>query len=136
MDTNIKTMKRILTALTIIILLSSCQSNHKKDIALIGDFYEHVLGNKPMTDEYLQSILSDDILKSIWEADYEDTYSFWVFRTGFQDGPSNESSVKSIESIGKNWYRVTYSDMGNPGTTDVQVQSDKICAYKSQNNIE
>ena len=120
---EINTMKRILVALSACLILLSCsQSPEKKDIALVNDFYEHVLGNKPMTDKYLQKTLTKDVLDSIWETEYEDTYSFWVFRTGLQDGPSSESSV----------YRVTYSDMGNPGVTDVRVENGRICAYKFQ----
>ena len=115
-----------------LILLSCGQPQEKKDITLVSDFYEHVLGNKPMTDKYLQKTLSKDVLNSIWEADYEDTYSFWVFRTGLQDGPSSVSSVESIEPLGEGWYRVTYSDMGNPGVTDVQVKDGRISAYKFQ----
>ena len=123
-------MKRILTALSACLFLLSCsQSPEKKDIALVNDFYEHVLGNKPMTDKYLQKTLSKDVLDSIWETEYEDTYSFWVFRTGLQDGPSSESSVESIEPLGDGWYRVTYSDLGNPGVTDVRVENGRICAY-------
>ena len=126
-------MKRILTALSACLILLSCgQSPEKKDIALVNDFYEHVLGNKPMTDKYLQKTLSKDILDSIWETEYEDTYSFWVFRTGLQDGPSSASSVESIEPLGDGWYRVTYSDLGYPGVTDVKVENGRITAYKSQ----
>ncbi len=130
---EINTMKRILFALSACLILLSCsQSPEKKDIALVNDFYEHVLGNKPMTDKYLQKTLTKDVLDSIWETEYDDTYSFWVFRTGLQDGPSSESSVESIEPLGDGWYRVTYSDLGNPGVTDVRVENGRICAYKFQ----
>ena len=130
-DTN--PMKRILTALSACLILFACsQSQEKKDIALVSDFYEHVLGNKPMTDKYLQKTLSEEVLNAIWETEYEDTYSFWVFRTGLQDGPSSESSVESIEPLGEGWYRVTYSDMGNPGVTDVRVANGRIVSYKFQ----
>ena len=126
-------MKRILTALSACLILFACnQSQEQKDIALVSDFYEHVLGNKPMTDKYLQKTLSEDVLNAIWETEYEDSYSFWVFRTGLQDGPSSESSVESIEPMGDGWYRVTYSDLGNPGVTEVRVANGRIVAYKSQ----
>ena len=99
-------------------------------------FFTQSIKNPDIRTQDFEEIRENYILYLLNAPTYEDTYSFWVFRTGFQDGPSSESSVKSIEPIGKNWYRVAYSDMGNPGITDVQVQSDKICAYKSQNNIE
>ncbi len=125
-------MKRILTALSTCLILLSCNpSQEKKDIALVSDFYEHVLDIKPMTDKYLQKTLSEDVLNAIWETEYEDTYSFWVFRTGLQDGPSGVSSVESVEPLGEGWYRVTYSDLGNPGVTDVRVDHGRICAYRT-----
>lgn len=130
-------MKKVLTALSASLLLLSCNpSQEKKDIALVNDFYEHVLSIKPMTDKYLEKTLSEEILKSLWEVDYEATYSYWRFRTGLQDGPSSESCVESIEPLGDGWYRVTYSDMGNPGVTDVQVENGRISAYKFQGKEE
>lgn len=130
-------MKRVFIFLSACLLLLSCnQSQEKKDIALVNDFYEHVLSIKPMTDKYLEKTLSEDVLKSLWEVDYDATYSYWRFRTGLQDGPSKESSVESIEPLGDGWYRVTYSDMGNPGVTDVQVSDGRICAYRFQEKKE
>lgn len=88
-------MKKLLIIAAAALAIVACgQNQQKKDIAFLADFYEHVLGNKPMTDEYLQSSLSQDILNSLWEADYDDTYSFWYFRTGCQDGPSDVSKVE------------------------------------------
>jgi hypothetical protein len=124
-------MKKLIYALSAcLVLLAGCQSQEKKDISFVTDFYEHVLRNKPMSDEYLQETLTEDLLASIWELDYEGTYSFWVFRTGYQDGPSDTSSVESVKPLGDGWYRVTYSDMGNPGVTDVKVSGGKISNYK------
>ena len=126
-------MKKLLIIAAAALAIVACgQSQQKKDIAFLADFYEHVLGSKPMTDEYLQSSLSQDILNSLWEADYDETYSFWYFRTGCQDGPSDVSKVESIEPLGEGWYRVTYSDLGNPGVTEVKVEGGKITAYKFQ----
>lgn len=126
-------MKKALFALSACLILLACsQSQEKKDIALVNDFYEHVLSIKPMTDKYLEKTLSEEVLNSLWEVDYDATYSFWRFRTGLQDGPSSESSVESIEPLGDGWYRVTYSDMGNPGVTDVQVKDGRISTYQFQ----
>ena len=130
-------MKRILIIAAAALAIISCSQNRqKKDIEFITDFYEHVLGNKPMTDDYLKSSVSKEILNSLWEADYDDTYSFWYFRTGCQDGPSDVSKVESIEPLEEGWYRVTYSDLGNPGVTDVKVEGGKITAYKFQDNSQ
>ena len=130
-------MKRILIIAAAALAIVSCSQNRqKKDIAFLSDFYEHVLGNKPMTDDYLKSSVSTEILNTLWEADYDETYSFWYFRTGFQDGPSDVSEVEGIEPLGEGWYRVSYSDLGNPGVTDVKVEGGKITAYKFQDNSQ
>ena len=130
-------MKKVFIFLSACLLLLSCnQSQEKKEIALVNDFYEHVLSIKPMTDKYLEKTLSEEVLNSLWEVDYDATYSYWRFRTGLQDGPSSVSSVESIEPLGDSWYRVTYSDMGNPGVTDVQVANGRICAYRTQRQEE
>ena len=130
-------MKRILIIAAAALAIISCaQNSQKKDIDFITDFYEHVLGNKPMTDDYLKSTVSTEILNTLWEADYDETYSFWYFRTGFQDGPSDVSEVEGIEPLGEGWYRVSYSDLGNPGVTDVKVEGGKITAYKFQDNSQ
>lgn len=123
-------MKRILIPVFASLMLLSCGGPKQSDTDLIADFYEHILGDKPVDDAYLQSVLSEEILATIWEADYIDTYSYWVFRSGLQDGPASKSSTIGIKPLGDGWYRVTYSDMGHPGITDVQVRNGKICAYK------
>ena len=32
--------------------------------------------------------------------------------------------------LGQGWYRVSYTDMGTPGTTDVQLKGGKIVDYR------
>ena len=69
MNRNI--MKKVLIALSICLAVLSCsQPQEKKEIAFVRDFYEHVLGNKQMTDKYLQKTLSEDVLNAIWETEY------------------------------------------------------------------
>ena len=111
------------------VLIAAC-SSPKTDVQIIEDFYKAVLGETQMTETMLKSTLSEDILSSIWEADYEGTYSFWVFRTGFQDGPSQESSIESIEPLNDGWYCVSYIDMGTHGTTYLKMKDGKISEYK------
>lgn len=123
-------MKRILIPIFAGLMLLGCGAPKQSDEALIADFYKHILSEEPVEDAYLESVLSKDVLAAIWEADYVDTYSYWVFRTGLQDGPASSSTDVVIEPLGEGWYRVTYSDMGHPGITDVQVKDGKICAYK------
>ena len=122
-------MKRISSILAAAAILAACGSN-SSDKQIIENFYNAVLGRTEMTDALLKKSLSDGILSSLWEADYPDTYSYWAFRTGFQDGPGNVSQVDGIESLGDGWYRVSYQDMGTPGVTEVKVEGGKITDYR------
>lgn len=110
------------------------EGNQKEDMALIRNFYEHVLdishGEWKVT-EYLSS----DLAKRIWEKDYEGTYSIWVFRTGLQDGPEDTSKLISITPMQEGWYEVIYSDMGTRGVTLVHVSNGAIDDYKTNDNI-
>ena len=99
-----------------------------KDIALIQDFYEHLLQiTQEKWDE--EKYLSAGLLKRIWEKEYEGTYSVWVFRTGLQDGPEDTSKLLSITPTQKGWYKVVYLDMGNRGETLVHVSKGVIDDY-------
>ncbi len=121
-------MRKLLYAVAIV-LLASC-TEAKSDVEIITDFYKAVLGETEMTDELLKESLSPNLLDALWEADYKNTYSWWNFRTGYQDGPSQESSLESIEPMGEGWYQVTYSDMGIHGMTDVKMEGGKIADYR------
>ncbi len=122
-------MKRITAILAAATLLVAC-GGKKSDIDTISAFYQAVLGQATMSDGLLKQTLSDDLLATLWEADYSDTYSFWNFRTGFQDGPSRDSQLEEIKPLGDGWYQVTYSDMGTPGVTDVKLENGKIIDYR------
>ena len=136
-------MKRISAILAAAVVLAACGSN-RSDKQIIENFYNAVLGRTEMTDALLKKSLSDGILSSLWEADYPDTYSYWAFRTGFQDGPGNVSQVDGIESLGDGWYRVSYQDMSTPGVTEVKVEGGSMSekalsadeAAERRNNIE
>ena len=121
-------MKKLLFA-GIAALLVSCAGS-KSDVDVISDFYKAVLGETEMTEDLLRESLSEAVLNDLWEADYPDTYSFWKFRTEYQDGPSSESSLESVEPLGEGWYQVAYSDLGIHGITDVKVEGGKISDYR------
>lgn len=122
-------MKRIFTILAAAALLTAC-GKQKSDVQIIEDFYKAVLGETSMTDALLKKTLSEDLASSLWEADFEDTYSYWEFRTGFQDGPSQESRIESIEPMGDGWYQVSYKDLGIPGVTELKMENGKITDYR------
>ena len=103
----------------------------RSDEEIITEFYRAVLGEKEMTEQMLKESLSPKVLETLWEADYDDTYSWWVFRTGQQDGPSDKSALESIKPLGDGWYRVTYTDMGTRGITDVRMDGGKISDYRT-----
>ena len=122
-------MKKIILSFAVATLITACTSQ-KADTELISDFYDAVLGKTEMTEGLLKKTLSEDILEDLWEADYDETYSFWKFRTESQDGPSPESSLEGIEPMGDGWYLVSYSDLGIPAATCVKIEGGKITSYK------
>lgn len=103
----------------------------RSDEEIITEFYRAVLGEKEMTEQMLKESLSPKMLETLWEADYDDTYSWWNFRTGQQDGPLDKSALESIKPLGDGWYRVTYTDMGTRGITDVKMDGGKISDYRT-----
>lgn len=121
-------MKKFLFAIAAFLLVS-CAGNNS-DERVITDFYKAVLGETEMTVDILELTLSQEILSDLWEADYDNTYSWWVFRTGYQDGPSDVSSLDGIEPLGQGWYRVSYTDMGIKATTDVKMKGGRITDYR------
>ena len=121
-------MRKLLFAFAVV-LLASC-AEKKSDEVVITDFYNAVLGKTEMTDSLMKASLSKDLLSSLWEADYENTYSVWKLRTGYQDGLSDESSLDSIEPMGDGWYHVSYMDMGFRAITDVKMEKGKIADYR------
>lgn len=91
--------------------LATACTQSPDDIGFIRDMYEKVL-----YEDYgfLEKHCTEGLLTKLSEAyDYEgDGYAVWKFRSGAQDGPSNEHSVISIEDQGNGWYRYVAMDMG------------------------
>ena len=121
-------MRKVLFAFAIV-LLASCTAK-KSDVEVITDFYNALLGGNEMTDELLKESLSEDLLSALWESQYENTYSSWELRSGYQDGISEDSSLESVEPLGDGWYQVLYTDMGFHAVTDVKMVKGKIDAYR------
>lgn len=97
-------------------------------VAYLQDLYNYVLKNKG-NEEELASHFTDDVKNRLEQAnEYEGGgLAYWELRTGFQDGPSDVSKVKSITKKDE-WYVVKYLDMGNSGTTKfkAEVQDGKV----------
>ncbi len=90
----------------------------------IEDFYaEYVFGGTELTTHIVESFCTEK-LKEKLAADYDydgDGYASWDFRTEYQDGPSSESRITSIETISSTQYLVSYVDMGHTGRTLITV---------------
>lgn len=91
--------------------LATACTQSPDDMGFIRDMYEKVL-----YEDYgfLEKHCTEGLLTKLSEAyDYEgDGYAVWEFRSGAQDGPSDEHSVISIEDQGDGWYRYVAMDMG------------------------
>lgn len=65
--------------------------------------------------EFLENNCSAGLLQRLSnEYDYDGGgYAVWLFRSGMQDGPTNESRILEIEQLGDGWYRYKALDMGH-----------------------
>lgn len=104
-------MKRIALLSIVMYALATACTQSPDDMGFIRDMYEKVL-----YEDYgfLEKHCTEGLLTKLSEAyDYEgDGYAVWEFRSGAQDGPSDEHSVISIEDQGNGWYRYVAMDMG------------------------
>lgn len=101
------------------IFLAAC-TQPTEDKEFIRDMYE-----KCLYEEYsfLEQHCSKGLLEKLSEEyDYEgDGYAVWLFRSGAQDGPSQEHVMTSIEDEGNGWYRYTAIDMGITFTKRIRI---------------
>lgn len=75
---------------------------------------------------FLKKHCSDSLLKKLSDAyDYDgDGYAVWKFRSGAQDGPSDEHSVIHIEDNGDGWFTYTAIDMGITFRKKIRISHD------------
>ncbi len=94
------------------------------EIRFLRELYEkHVFGGcglEGLEDHFADSVLTR--LKKGYDMDGEG-YALWLLRTGFQDGPEDESSVLSIYPC-NGGFKVAYSDMGHRGSTTFKLRND------------
>lgn len=92
----------------------------------LEEFYNYyVFGNKDFSN-IAQTTCTPRLLQQLKEAyEYEcesgDCYAMWLFRSGNQDGISNESGVRSVTNEGDGWFKVSYIDMGIEGATYIRL---------------
>lgn len=91
-------------------------------MAYLRQLYDLVLNQKG-NEAKITSHFSASVKKRLVAAnEYEDGgMALWELRTEYQDGPLDTSKLTGITRDG-DWYVVSYSDMGNPGTTRLKVE--------------
>lgn len=112
-------MKRIAIVSLICVLATACVQQ-PDDKAFIRDMYENNLFEDY---SFLEQHCSESLLAKLSEAfDYEgEGYAVWKFRSGVQDGPSDEHVMTSIEDEGNGWHRYTAIDMGITFTKRIKI---------------
>lgn len=93
----------------------------------LKDFYNNYVfyGAKELTpaiaDKYLTKTLAQKLIDDYpYESD-DDCYAVWEFRSGYQDGPTNESKIMSVKKLNGDNYEARICDLGNIGTINLQV---------------
>ncbi len=87
----------------------------------LKDFYtDYILTFQKDFAEAASEICTPRLLKYLAdEYEYDcpngDCYAIWRFRTGCQDGPSDERRVEDVSALGKDWYEVRFIELGNHG---------------------
>lgn len=94
------------------VCMMACACTQSPDYRqFISDMYEHTMyEDYDFLEEHCSKALLEK-LESLYDYDGEG-YAVWEFRSGEQDGPSNEHGIISIESVGDGWYKYTATDMG------------------------
>ncbi len=112
-------MKKIAIVSIICALATAC-AQHTDDKEFIRDMYE-----KTLYEDYtfLEQNCTESLLAKLSEEyDYEgEGYAVWKFRSGAQDGPSNEHVMTNIEDEGNGWYKYTAKDMGITFTKRIRI---------------
>lgn len=83
------------------------------------DFYAKA---KEICTPQMLTLLKREYEDMGYECEDGECYGLWIFRTSFQDGPSDVEEVQEVTNMGDGWYKVTYLDMGNNGETLVRLE--------------
>lgn len=93
----------------------------------LKEFYTNYVfyGAKELTpaiaDKYLTKTLAQKLIDDFpYESD-GDCYAVWEFRSGHQDGPTNESKIMSVKKLNGDNYEVKIKDLGIVGTINLQI---------------
>ena len=101
-------------------------NTHKNKVEFIKELYNsYVFGSYDLA-LIADRFCTDRLRKKLADAygydcpDGEQCYAVWMFRSGVQDGPSNECRLTSIINLKNGWYRVRFIDMGVPGYVEIK----------------
>ena len=100
-------------------------------------FFTEVFNERYYEDEgFIEKYCTDKLrakLKEAYEYEYEDDgYATWLFRSEFQDGPSEDYGLTKITNNGDGIYTYEYTDMGKHGSHRIKV----IANQTPRGNIE
>lgn len=93
----------------------------------IIDFIKSTYNDKKYEDyAFLKQYCTNRMLNKLRrEYEYDgDGYAVWLFRSGAQDGPSDEYRIISVAPEENNWYTYSYYDMGIKGINRVKIIKD------------
>lgn len=99
--------------------------NEQGNYMSLSDFYnDYVFGNKDFSN-IARTTCTPRLLQQLkdayeYECESRDCYAMWLFRSGNQDGVSDECGVKEVTDEGGGWFKVSYIDMGIEGATYIR----------------
>ncbi|MBP3832643.1 MAG: hypothetical protein ILA03_01595 [Bacteroidaceae bacterium] len=92
--------------------------------SVFAEFFSAIFNSRLYeNDKFLTKYCTDKLLKKLVDTyEYEGKgYATWLFRNGYQDGPSNDYKLTKIVPEGNGWYKYDYIDMGNTGSHRIKV---------------
>ena len=105
----------------------------------LKDFYNNYVfyGAKELTPAIAEKYLTKTLAQKLID-DYPydvdgDCYAVWELRSGFQDGPTNESKIMSVKKLSGDNYEVKIKDMGIVGTINLQITKYEEGVYRINN---
>ncbi len=108
--------------------IESIEELHNDFAAFFTTVYNEELYNdfgfvvKYCTDKFKKKL--NEAYKNEYEdegVDEDEAYATWLFRSDYQDGPSEDNKIIKIVPEGDGWYKYDYNDMGHLGSHRIKV---------------
>lgn len=123
--------------------LSSCKVNvEQRKMDVITDFYNTFFTSYTDENYAIKTHCTVDLRNHLnklykeWLSGFdgldlpEDGYATWLFKTDYQDGPSDINKLVSIIHIGGDWFKADVLDMGHECTRYLKVIETQLGAYQ------